>query len=139
MAKTVRDIMTKDPIVCETTTTVMEAARRMRDADIGDVLVINDNDPYGIVTDRDIVVRALAEGKGPEETTLGDIATMELDTVSPDDDAKEVVRRMVRDDVRRVPVVEDNVFVGILSMGDLAIEMDPDSVLADISAAPANN
>lgn len=138
MAPTVRDIMTKDPVVCETTSTVKEAAERMRDHDIGDVLVVNDNSLYGIVTDRDIVVRALAEGKGPEQTTLGDIASRDLDTVAPDDDAGEVVRRMRSDDIRRVPVVEDGVAVGILSIGDLAIELDSESALADISAAPGN-
>lgn len=134
----VREKMTKDPVVCESTDTLTDAAKKMRDHDIGDVLVKLDGS-YGIVTDRDIVVRAVAKGLAPNEVSLGDVATRDLDAVTGDDDLEEVIERMVNDDIRRVPVIEDGTPVGILSLGDLAVMRDPDSVLADISAAPSNN
>lgn len=132
---TVRDLMTTDPVVLETTATARQAAERMRDHDIGDVLVSDGPTLRGIVTDRDLATRVLAGGMDPESVTLGDVATTELDAVAPGDDAGEVVERMRRDAIRRVPVVEDGVPVGILSMGDLAVQYDEDSALAEVSAA----
>ncbi|MBW3665248.1 MAG: CBS domain-containing protein [Actinobacteria bacterium] len=130
--------MTTDPVICESTDTLADAAKRMRDEDIGNVLVKMDGS-FGIVTDRDIVVRAIAEGIAPESGTLGDVASTDLDTVGPDDDLDEVVRQMREDKIRRVPVMEDGHPVGILAIGDLAVMRDEDSALADISAAPGNN
>lgn len=130
--------MTKDPVVLDARSTIADAARRMRDEDIGDVLVDLDGG-YGIATDRDITVRAIAAGWDPEQKTIREVATTELDMVSPDDDVDEVIRRMREDDVRRVPVFENDQPVGILSLGDLAVMRDEGSVLADISAAPGNN
>lgn len=137
---TVRERMTKDPVVLDAESTIADAARRMRDQDIGDVLVEMDSG-YGIATDRDITVRAVAAGWDPEERTIADVASTGLEMVTPDDDLEEVVTRMREHDVRRVPVCEttDQRPVGILSMGDLAVMRDEDSVLADISAAPSNN
>lgn len=135
---TVREKMTKDPVILDAGATLSEAAQQMRQHDIGDVLLELD-DGYGIVTDRDIVVRALADGRSPDECTLEEIATTDLESVDADDDLEEVIREMVEDDIRRIPVMEGDEIVGILSIGDLAVMRDPDSVLADISAAPSNN
>lgn len=134
----IKERMTPDPVVLDAESTIADAARRMRDQDIGDVLVSLEGG-YGIVTDRDIAVRSVAAGWDPEERTVGDIATTELDIVSPDDDLGEVVERMREDKIRRVPVCEGDEIVGILSIGDLAVMKDKDSALADISAAPGNN
>jgi CBS domain-containing protein len=90
------------------------------------------------VTDRDIVVRALADGREASATTLADICTRDLETLSPEDSASDAVRLMSSKAIRRVPVVEDGKPVGIVSIGDLAIEQDPDSALADISEAKPN-
>lgn len=136
MAETVQEHMTTDPIVLESTQSITDAARRMRDDEVGDVLVKEDGRLCGILTDRDIVVRSIAEGRDPEATTLADVCSEELYTVGPDDTLDDVVATMRDHAVRRVPVVEDGVAVGILSMGDLAVKRDPDSALADISEAP---
>lgn len=93
----------------------------------------------GIVTDRDIVIRALAVGKDPSETLLGEICSRDLQTVSAEDSVGDVVRLMSEKAIRRVPVVEEGRPVGIVSLGDLAATQDPDSALADISSAPPNS
>lgn len=88
----------------------------------------------GILTDRDIVVRGLAEGKSPN-APASEIATTDLKTLAPDDDAAEAVRWMRKSSIRRLPVVEGGKPVGIESIGDLAVTRDPSSALADISGA----
>jgi CBS domain-containing protein len=133
---TVREIMTTDPVTLPASAGITDAARKMKEGDMGDVLIDNDG-TLGIVTDRDIAVRAVAEGK--YDVTLGDIGTFDLETVSPDDDVRQVIKEMREDDIRRVPVVEDGTAIGILSLGDLAVIFDDDSVLADISAAPGDH
>jgi CBS domain-containing protein len=135
----VAEVMTPDPVVCHVDASLFEAATAMRDRNIGDVLVERDGALCGIVTDRDIVVRGLAEGNDPGELTLGDIATTELHSVSPDDDVEAVLSKMEASAVRRIPVVERGRAVGILSIGDLATERDRDSALGQISSAPPNN
>ena len=139
MATTIADIMTKDPVVLETTATVREAAERMRDRDIGDVLVVDGPILRGIVTDRDLTTEVLASDRNPSDVTLGDVATTDLDVAAPGDDAREAVGRMQRDAIRRLPVAEDGTPVGILSLGDLAMEFDEQSVLAAVSAARADD
>jgi CBS domain-containing protein len=111
----------------------------MRANDIGDVIVVDDNGKLtGIVTDRDIVVRVVAEGRDPRATRLGDIASRELTVLAPDDPVERAVELMRERAIRRLPVVEQGKPVGIVSIGDLALDRDPDSALADISAAPPN-
>ena len=135
-AQTVRDLMTPDPVALESTATAREAAQCMRDEDIGDVLVRDGPTLRGIVTDRDLTTRVLADDRDAGSVTLGDVLTPGVDVVGPDEDVREVVDRMRRDAIKRVPVVdEDQTPVGILSMGDLAIERDEDSALAQVSAA----
>lgn len=135
----VREVMTPDPARLPGSATVREAAVAMRETDVGDVLVVDDgNGVRGIVTDRDIVTRVVAVGLNPDEALLADVLSGDLVTVAADDDVEEVVRRMRAAAVRRVPVLDGGQPVGIVSIGDLAIERDPDSALADISAAPPN-
>ena len=136
MAQTVADLMTPQPAALEAAQVVADAARVMRDADIGDVLVIDEGRLVGILTDRDIVVRVLAERLDPERTPVGVVCSRPLTTRSPRDAVDAAVARMRESAVRRLPVVEDGRPVGILALGDLAIERDPESVLGTISSAP---
>lgn len=133
---TVREVMTTDPVALDASEPVDEAARRMKAEDIGDVIVLQDGQICGVVTDRDIVVRVLAEGRDPNQTQLGEVCSREVASVSPDDDLTAAGDLMRDRAVRRVPVVENGRPVGIVSIGDLAIERDPDSALSHISAAP---
>jgi CBS domain-containing protein len=139
MADTIRDVMTENPKTVEASATLREAAKLMDSDDVGAVLVVENGEVQGIVTDRDIVVRGIAKDKDPDDTSVREVATTELETVSPDDSVDEVIERFKQRDIRRVPVVEDGKPVGIVSLGDLARERDKDSVLGDISAAAPNN
>jgi CBS domain-containing protein len=140
MAERIRDVMTTNPQTLPESTTVREAAETMRANDIGDVVVVDDNGALsGILTDRDIVVRVVAEARDPRATRIGDIASRELTAVSPDDPVERAVQLMRERAIRRLPAVERNKVVGIVSIGDLALDRDPDSALADISAAPPNS
>ena len=133
--------MSTDPLTMIETETVVSAARMMRDNDIGDVIVLGDTDGRvrGIVTDRDVVVRAVAEERDPDQTTVGAICTGELVTVAPDDSVDSAISLMRDRAIRRLPVCEAGKAVGIVSIGDLAEQFDRRSALADISAAPPNN
>jgi CBS domain-containing protein len=136
MSDKIKDVMTADPISLQTSSTLTDAARAMRDSNIGDVIVIDDNGQLcGIVTDRDIVIRALAEGREANATTLGEICTKDPVTLSSEDSVSEAIRLMSGKAIRRVPVMDQGKPVGIVSLGDLAIDRDPDSALADISEA----
>ncbi|GGZ86992.1 CBS domain-containing protein [Streptomyces echinoruber] len=138
MAQHVRDIMTSAPVTVGPQTSVTQVARLMRDEDIGAVLVAEGDDLRGLVSDRDLVVRALAEGDDPDETTVAGVCSGDLYTVTPDEDLDQAVRLMREHAVRRVPVVDHGRPVGIVSLGDLAMERDPDSALGGISAARPN-
>ena len=138
MAEQIRDVMTEDLVTLPVDATVVEASREMDRRDIGDVLVVEGERLVGMVTDRDIVVRAVTQGRDPNEIRLGDVATTDIQTLSPDADLGEAVAIMRQAAVRRVPVVDGERPVGIVSIGDLAIEVDEGSALADISAAEPN-
>jgi len=138
MAQTIRELMIKDLVALPSDVSVEDASRHMKDRDIGDVIVLEDEDVAGILTDRDIVIRAIAEGRPPAETTIGEIASRDLATVSPDDTVETAIGIMRTQALRRVPVVEAGKPIGIVSIGDLAVERDSDSALADISAAEPN-
>jgi CBS domain-containing protein len=139
MPQTIREVMTPNPMALSSTMTVGDAARAMRERDLGDVIVVDDNRSlFGIVTDRDIVVRAVADDRNPAEVRLGDICSRELTTVDASASVKDAVELMRKQALRRLPVVEAGRPVGIVSLGDLAIERDPGSTLADISAASPN-
>lgn len=138
MPETIREVMTPSPRTLDMRATVQEAARTMLDDDIGDVIVCDGETICGIVTDRDITVRAVAQGRDPAVTSVGDICSAEVATLSPDDSVDDAVR-LIRDRaVRRIPVVEGGKPVGVVSIGDLAIDLDSRSALAEVSAAPPN-
>jgi CBS domain-containing protein len=135
MARSVGDIMTRNPRTVDAGDSLAEAARQMRDGDFGSVVVLREGRVDGIVTDRDIAVRAVADGRDPETTRVSEISSTGVATVKPSQSIDEAVQTMREHDIRRLPVVEDDRPVGILSLGDLAVERDPESVLADISAS----
>lgn len=135
----ISEVMTSDVVSLPSTASVVEAALAMRGADIGFVVMTKESQPRGVITDRDITIRVVAEGLNPSETTLGDIASGELACLTPDHTAEDAARLMRQLAVRRIPVVDDNDrLVGVVSIGDLAVEKDPDSALADISASSPN-
>lgn len=138
MGRHIKDVMQTNPVTLSATSLVMEAARAMRDADVGDVIVTEHDQIYGIVTDRDLVVRALAEGADCATVKLGDICSRELAVLSPTDTVETAVELMREKAIRRLPVVENGSAVGVVSLGDLAMTQDPNSALSDISAAPPN-
>lgn len=138
MAQKVREIMTSAPVAVGTRTAVSEVAHRMRDENIGAVLVAEGDELRGLVTDRDLVVRVLAEDKNPADTTVQSACSPELVTVTPDDEVGRAVQLMREHSLRRLPVVEGKHPVGIVALGDLAMERDPESALGDISAARSN-
>jgi signal-transduction protein with cAMP-binding, CBS, and nucleotidyltransferase domain len=138
MPQVVEDVMSPNPTTIPATATIAAAARAMRDHDIGNVVVLQDSKPCGIVTDRDVVVRGLAEGKDPQNTTIAEICSRDLATVSRKDPIEKAVEVMREKNLRRLPVVDNDTVLGVVSIGDLAQERDPNSVLASISAAPAN-
>jgi CBS domain-containing protein len=138
MAQQIRELMTPNPVALPGTASVHEAARAMRDAQIGDVIVLENNQVCGIVTDRDMVVRILAETRDPATTTLADICSHSIVTVTPTESVEEAVRLMRTHAIRRLPVVDGGQAVGIVSLGDLAVERDPGSALGKISGAPPN-
>jgi CBS domain-containing protein len=135
MAQTVEQIMTTNPRTVNVDDTVKDAAVVMRDSDIGDVIIIEDGQVSGILTDRDIAVRAVAEGRDADSTPVSDICTTGIQAIEPDASVDDALRMMREDDIRRLPVVKNGRPVGIISLGDLAVEREPDSTLADISAA----
>jgi len=110
----------------------------MRDSDIGDVIVVENGQICGMVTDRDITIRGVAEGRNISSLTLADICSRQLTTLSPTDSVDDAVLLMREKALRRLPVVEGGKPVGIVSLGDLAVTKDPHSALGNISTAPAN-
>lgn len=139
MPQSIQEVMTPNPKTYPATTSIADAARAMRDNNIGDVLVERGGAVCGIVTDRDIVVRAVAEDRSPSEVCLADICSGELTALAPTDSVDDAVQLMRENALRRLPICDDGKAVGIVSLGDLAVERDPRSALADISAMPPNN
>ena len=138
MTRTMRDIMSPAPVCMAATESVSAAAKVMKEHGIGAVLVLADGRLDGILTDRDIAVRVLADNRDPLTTRLGDICSAELDVLGPDDDVERAARLVRELAVRRIPVVQDGTPVGVVSIGDLALEKDRQSALSGISAAPPN-
>jgi CBS domain-containing protein len=136
-----REIMTKNVRTAAPSASLREVATMMRDGDMGAVPIVNAERLVGIVTDRDIVVRAVSEGLGPD-SPASDAMTSELFTVRADDFVFEAVRMMGEKQVRRVPVVNDNgSLAGIIAMADVALEMEDQQEIAEtmeeISSGPA--
>ena len=138
--QTVKDVMTTSVVYLPSETTIAEVARTMREQDIGDVVVADGPSLAGMVTDRDLVVRAVAEGRDPDATTVGEVMTRDLVTVRPEDTIQQAALLMRDRAVRRLLVCDDDQgLVGVVSIGDLAERIDPESVLGGISSADPNN
>lgn len=131
--------MTTRLVTMDRNDTLTAAAQEMRDSAIGDVVVTDGDNVLGIVTDRDITVRGVAENMDPNTATLSQVITTDVVTVSQYDDAVAAADLMRTYAVRRLPVVDNGSLVGLVSIGDLAVEREPQSVLADISADEPNN
>jgi CBS domain-containing protein len=133
----VRDVMTPDPVGVHYDQAISDAARVMRDAEIGALVVVNGQLLSGVVTDRDLIIRAVAQGVGPGDP-VGPLCSSRLVGVDVEDDVSVAERLMRENAVRRLPVIEADQVAGMVSIGDLAIATDADSPLAQVSKAPAN-
>ncbi len=134
----VSDIMTSEGLATATLdTTLAEIATRMRDENVGAIPIVDEDEKLaGIITDRDIVVRGIAEGEDPDECTAEDILSEQLHTIHPKAALEEAAELMARHQIRRLPVVEDAVIVGMISLGDIAVKSEEDeaaTALEDIS------
>jgi CBS domain-containing protein len=134
----VSDIMTSEGLATATLdTTLSEIAARMRDENVGAIPIVDDDEKLaGIITDRDIVVRGIAEGEDPDECTAEDIISEKLHTIHPHADIEEAAELMARHQIRRLPVVENSIIVGMISLGDIAVKSEEDEAavaLEDIS------
>jgi signal-transduction protein with cAMP-binding, CBS, and nucleotidyltransferase domain len=138
--QTIDEVMTKNPLTVDESAPVSDAARMMRDANIGDVLVTrSDGSVCGIVTDRDLALNVVAEGNDPASMVVRDVCNHTIESVASSDPVGKAVQVMSERAIRRLPVIDDGTLVGIVTLGDLAIERDPQSALANISEAPPNN
>jgi CBS domain-containing protein len=133
----VRDVMTPDPVGVYYDQAISDAARIMRDAGVGAVLVVDGQSLSGVVTDRDLIIRAVAEGSGPNDP-VGPLCSSKLIGVDADDDITVAEQLMRENAVRRLPVIDADQVAGMVSLGDLAIARDSDSPLAQLSKAQAN-
>jgi len=122
MAKVVRDAMTEDPRSIGASASVVEAARLMREGHIGSLPVTQDERLVGMITDRDITTRVVAESAAPETTSVGDVYSRDLISVEPDHDLEEALELMARHQVRRLPVVENGRLVGVVAQADIALK-----------------
>ncbi|MDQ3867252.1 MAG: CBS domain-containing protein [Actinomycetota bacterium] len=120
----IRDLMTTNPTTCETSSTITDVAKVMKDEDVGPVPVTEGGRLVGIVTDRDIVVRVVAEGRDPSSTTVREIVSSDLVTVQPDTNLEEALNLMAERQVRRLPVVEGDQLIGIVAQADIARAAD---------------
>jgi CBS domain-containing protein len=124
MAKSVRDVMTSSPLSVGSSDSVVQAARLMRDEHIGSLPVVDGGRLVGMITDRDIALRVVAESAQPESVKVGDIASRNMITVTPAQDLDEALQLMAHHQVRRLPVAEGDRLVGILAQADVAHEED---------------
>jgi CBS domain-containing protein len=140
---TARQIMSTDTTCASTEDTLAEAARKMRDLDVGSLPVCGEDDRLaGMVTDRDIVVKCVAEGRDPDSVKVGDLAEGKPVTIGADDSVTEALHTMTEHGVRRLPVIDGHQLVGLVSQADVARHLPDDRIgdlVAAISAAPPNN
>jgi CBS domain-containing protein len=113
--------MTEDPRSIGPSVSVVEAARLMREGDIGSLPITDDETLVGMITDRDITTRAVAEAADPTQTSVGEVCSHDLISVEPDQDLDEALQLMARHQVRRLPVVENGRLVGIVAQADIAL------------------
>ena len=140
MAKTARDIMTGGTECIGENDTLADAAKRLADLDVGALPICGEDErPKGMVTDRDIVVHVLAQGKDPAETKAIELGVDEVVTIGADDSVSEAIATMKGAKVRRLPVIDGHDLIGVVSLGDLATNIEDDDVgdlVEAISAAP---
>lgn len=136
---TVGQLMEARVVTVDAADPVHEAARRMRAADIGDVIVIERGRLQGVLTDRDIVVRVVAEDRDPEVTVCGQVSSRDVHSVTTSTPLAEALALMRRHALRRLPVLDDGRVTGVISLADIAIDRDPESVLASISGATSSD
>jgi CBS domain-containing protein len=122
MAKSVRDAMTEDPRSIGASASVVEAARMMREEHIGSLPITDDDQLVGMITDRDITTRVVAEAADPKMTSVEDVYSRDLISVEPNKDLGEALQLMARHQVRRLPVVENGRLVGIVAQADIALK-----------------
>lgn len=139
MPKTVRDVMTVNPVSMTSDTPIEQAAKAMSDRQIGSVVVMQHDKPLGIVTDRDIAVRAVAKGGDPAQLRLVDICSTDIAAVRPDQSVDDAINVMKSHDVKRVLVMDHNKLEGIVSIGDLTARGEGKDVQADLSRSRPNN
>jgi CBS domain-containing protein len=139
VAQLIKEVMSEGLETCPPSASVQEVAEKMRDADTGAILVSEGGELQGLITDRDIVLRAVADGQDPTSATAKQVCSSDVHTLSPDAPAEDAVDLIRRHNVRRIPVVDGDKPVGIVTIGDLAVARDEKSALADISAAAPNN
>ena len=137
--RAVREVMSATPETVEIDTSVREAAEKMRVADIGNVIVTENGQVRGILTDRDIAVRAVSEGRDPDAAKVGDIMTPSPVTIAPSESVKAAIDLMHQHDIRRLPVEENGRPVGVVALADVSTSPRAQPLLADISTAPPNN
>jgi len=138
MVQKVHEVMTSPAVTVDKQAGLAEAARLMRDRDIGDLFVLDGGRLHGMITDRDIVVRAAAESRDMSTTPVEDVCSHHVDDVNVNDDADQAVKLMRARAVRRVPVTDGDRLVGVVALSDMAVERDDRSALADISVATPN-
>jgi CBS domain-containing protein len=134
--KKCRDVMTKDLVTSTPEDTITEVAQLMKNEDIGPVLVVDNDDAktlVGIITDRDIALKVIAEGKDPKTTRVGDVMSKKLVTCRPDDDVDVAINAMAHYQLRRIPVVGDNMkLLGIISQADVATRVHEPEKTAEV-------
>jgi CBS domain-containing protein len=114
--------MTSNPTTCEPQASVVDAAKVMAQEDVGSIPIVEGDRLVGVLTDRDIVIRVVAESRDPQSVTVGDIASRDLVILPPDDDLDRALELMAENQVRRLPVVEGDKLVGIVAQRDIALQ-----------------
>jgi CBS domain-containing protein len=123
----VREAMTPSPTTIDANADVVEAARLMAAQDVGSLPVVDDAKLVGMVTDRDLVMQVLAKDLDPHKTTVGSVCSENPVVVGPEDSLAEALQRMARQQVRRLPVVEERRLVGILAQADVSRAAEPEA------------
>jgi CBS domain-containing protein len=125
MGQSIKDVMTSDPCSIDAGKSVAYAAKMMRDEDVGLAPVVEGDKLIGMLTDRDIAIRVVAEGRNPDEVKVSEVASKQVVTIDPQQDLDEALRIMAKHQVRRLPVVEeDGRLVGVVAQADVAREGD---------------
>jgi CBS domain-containing protein len=125
MGHSIKDVMTSDPCTIDAGKSVAYAAKMMRDEDVGLAPIVEGDKLIGMLTDRDIAIRVVAEGKDPDQVTVREVASKQVVTIDPQQDLDEALRIMAKHQVRRLPVVEeDGRLVGVVAQADVAREGD---------------